>query len=70
MWSIYQNKERIEKFTQAGNIDFIYKNQLDRACFQHDMAYVKSKDLVKRTQSDKVLKDKVFKIANNPNNDG
>ena len=34
------------------------------------MAYGKSKDLVKRTQSDKVLKDKAFKIANNPNYDG
>ena len=55
---------------QTGNTDFIYKNELDKACFQHDMAYGKSKDLVKRTQSDKVLKDKAFKIANNPNYDG
>ena len=65
-----KNKERIEKFMQTGNTDFIYKNELDKACFQHDMAYGKSKDLVKRTQSDKVLKDKAFKIANNPNYDG
>ena len=43
---------------------------LIKACFQHDMAYGKSKDLVKRTQSDKVLKDKAFKIASNPNYDG
>ena len=55
---------------QNGNTDFIHKNELDKACFQHDRAYVKSKDLVKRTQSDKVLKDKAFKIANNPNYDG
>ena len=41
---------------QTGNTDFIYKNELDKACFQHDMAYSKSKDLVKRTQSDKVLR--------------
>ena len=34
------------------------------------MAYGKTKDLVKRTQSDKVLKDKTFKIASNPNYDG
>ena len=33
-----KNKERIKKFMQAGNIDFIYKNELDKACFQHDMA--------------------------------
>ena len=44
-----KNKERIEKFMQAGNTDFIYKDELDKACFQHDMAYAKSKDLVKIT---------------------
>ena len=36
-----KNKERIEKFMKAGNTDFIYKNELDKACFQHDMAYGK-----------------------------
>ena len=65
-----KNKERIEKCMQIGNTDFIYKNELDKACFQHDMAYGKSKDLVKRTESDKVLKDKAFKIATNPKYDG
>ena len=65
-----KNKERIEKFMQSGNTDFIYKNELDKACFQHDMAYGKSKDLVRRTQSDKVLRDKAFKIASDPKYDG
>ena len=51
-----KNKERIEKFMQTGNKDFIYKNELDKACFQYDMAYGKSKDLAKITQLDKVLK--------------
>ena len=55
---------------QTGNTDFIYKNQLDKACFQHDMAYGKSKDLAKRTQSDKVLRDKAFKIVSDPKYDG
>ena len=55
---------------QTGNTNFIYKNELDRACFQHDMSYGKTKDLVKRTQSDKVLKDKAFKIASDPKYDG
>ena len=55
---------------QTGNTDFIYRNELDKACFQHDMAYGKSKDLVKRTQSDKVLRDKAFKIASDPKYDG
>ena len=57
-----KNKERIEKFMQTGNTDFIYKNELDKACFQHDMAYGKLKDLIKRTQSDKVLKIKHLKL--------
>ena len=65
-----KNKERIEKYMQTGNADFRYKNELDKACFQHDMAYGKSKDLAKRTQSDKVLKDKAFKIPNDPKYDG
>ena len=34
-----KNKERIEKFMQTGNTDFIYRNELDKACFQHDMDY-------------------------------
>ena len=38
-----KNKERIEKFMQSGNTDFIYKNELDKACFLHDMASSKSK---------------------------
>ena len=65
-----KNKKRIETFMQTENTNFIYKNELDKACFQHDMAYGKTKDLVKRTQSDKVLKDKAFRIASDPNYDG
>ena len=61
-----KNKDRIEKFMQTGDTDFIYKDELNKACFQHDMTYGKTKDLAKRTQSDKVLKDKAFKIASDP----
>ena len=68
--SFTKNKERIKKFMQTGNTNFIYRNELDKACFQHDMAYGKSKDLVKRTQSDKFLRDKTFKIASDPKYDG
>ena len=57
-----RDKERIEKFMQTGNTG----NELDKACFQHDMAYGKSKDLTERTQSDKVLRDK----ASDPKYDG
>ena len=65
-----KNKKRIEKFMHTGNTNFIYKDDLDKACFQHDMAYGKSKDLAKRTQSDKILRDKAFEIASDPKYDG
>ena len=57
-----RNKKRIEKFMQTGNTDFIYRNGLDKACFQYDMPYGKSKSLAKRTESDKVLRNKAFKL--------
>ena len=65
-----KNKKRIQKFMQTVNTDFIYKNELDKPCFQHDMAYGKAKDLVRRTQSDKILRDKAFKIASDSKYDG
>ena len=65
-----KNKERSEKLMQTGNTEHIYKNDLDKACFQDDMTSGKFKDLNKRTQSDKFLRDKVFEIASNPKYDG
>ena len=65
-----KNKQRIQKFMQTGDTNYICKNELDKACFQNDMAYGGFEDLARRTQSDKVLKDKVFEIANNPKYDG
>ena len=47
------------------NRRFIYQKQLDKACFQNDMAYGDFKDLPRRTASDKVLSDKAFNIAKN-----
>ena len=55
---------------QTANTDYVYKNNLDKVCFQHDMAYDKYKDLAKRNQSDKFLRHKAFEIARNPNYDG
>ena len=34
-----KNKEKIQKFMQTGNTNYIYKNDPDKACFQHDIAY-------------------------------
>ena len=55
---------------QTGNADFIYRKEVDEPCFQNDMAHGTSKDLAKRTQSDKVLTDKAFKIVNDPKQNG
>ena len=55
---------------QTGDTNYIYRNELDKACFAHDAAYSDSKDFAKITQSDKVLKDKACEIANNPKYDG
>ena len=38
--------------------------------FQHDSAYADHKDLINRTEADKVLRDKVYDIASNPEYDG
>ena len=65
-----KNKERIKKFKGTGDTSYIYKNELDKACFQHDMAYGNFKDLKRRTASDKVLRDEAFNIAKNPKFDG
>ena len=58
-----KNKERIQKFKQTGDTNYTYKNELDKACFQHDMPYGAFKDLKRRTFSDKVLRNKAFDIA-------
>ena len=65
-----KSKERIQKFKQTGNSRYFYRNGLDKACFQHDMAYGDFKDLRKRTAADKVLRDKAFNIAKNLKYDG
>ena len=65
-----KNKERIQKFKETRDTSYIYKNELDKACFQHDMAYGDFKDLKRRTASDKILRDKAFNIAKNPKYDG
>ena len=61
-----KHTQRIQDLLNTGKLSYIYKNDLDKACFQHDMAYNKFKDLEKRTQSDIVLKNKSLKIASNP----
>ena len=65
-----RHKERIKKFKQTADTRYIYRNDLDKACFQHDSAYADHKDLINRTKSDKVLRVKAYNIASNPEYDG
>ena len=60
-----KNKERTQKSKEAGDLRCIYKNELDKTCSQHDMAYGGFKDLARRTASDKVLRDEPFNITEN-----
>ena len=62
-----KNKGRIKKIKETGDSRYIYQNELDKACFQHDMAY---EDLNRRKASDKVLRDKAFNIVKNSKYDG
>ena len=55
-----KNKERIQKFKETGDASYVYKNELDKACFQHDVAYGDFKDLERRTAYDKVLRDLIL----------
>ena len=65
-----RHKERIKEFKRTGDTSYIYRNELDKACFQHDSAYADHKDLINRTDADKVLRDKAYHIASNPKYDG
>ena len=65
-----RHKERIKEFKRTGDTRYIYGNELSKACFQHDSAYADHKDLINRTKSDKVLRDKAYDIASNPEYDG
>ena len=65
-----KNKERIQKVKETGDTNYIYKNELDKACFQLDMACGDFKELAKRTASDEVLRHKTLNIAKNPKHHG
>ena len=65
-----RHKERIKEFKRTGDTRYIYRNELDKVCFQHNSAYAHHKDLINRTEADKVLRDKAYDIASNPKYDG
>ena len=65
-----KHKQRIQKFKETGDTNYIYKNELDKAGLAHDAAYFDSKDLTERTVADKILRNKAFNIAKDPKYDG
>ena len=65
-----KHKQRIQKFKETGDTNYIYKNELDKGCFAHDAAYSDSKDLTKRTAADKILRNRAFNIAKDQKYDG
>ena len=65
-----KNKESIQIFKETGDSKYIYQNELDKTCFQHEMAYADIKDLPRRTIADKNLRDKALKITQKMKYDG
>ena len=65
-----KHKQRIQKFKETRDSNYIYKNELDKTCFAHDAAYSDSKDLTKRTVADKILRNREFNIAKDQKYDG
>ena len=59
-----------KEFKRTGDTRYIYRNELDEACFQQDSAYADHTDLIKRAEAGKVLRDKAYDIARNPEYDG
>ena len=59
-----KNREGTQKFKETGGSRYIYRNELDKACFQHDMAYAR------RIAADKVVREKSFNFAKDPKYDG
>ena len=66
----FEISQRIQKFRETGNLEYLYRNKLDKVCFDQDVAYSDNKDLAKRTISDIFFKDRVYEIAKNPKYDG
>ena len=65
MLTIYKKQRKNKKIKETGDSRYIYQNELDKACFQHGMAYGDFKDLTRKTASDKILHDKAFTFAKN-----
>ena len=67
---IYKKKKESKDSKEPGDSRYTYQNKLDKACFQHDMAYEDFTDINRRKASDKILRDKAFNTAKNSQYDG
>ena len=65
-----RHKERIKEFKRTGDTRLLYRNELDNACFKHDAAYAKYKDVEIILISDQKLRNIAYNIASNPACDG
>ena len=65
-----QKQRKNTKIKKTGDSRYIYQNELDKACFEHDMVYGDFKDFARKTASDKILHDRAFNITKNPKYDG
>ena len=65
-----KHRQMIKKFKETSDLSYLYKNELNKACFAHNVAHPDSKDLAKRTVSDMANKDRAYKITINPKYDG
>ena len=65
-----RHKERTKEFKRTGDMRLLYRNELDKACFKHDAAYAKYKDVENRLISDQKLRNSAYDIASNPKYDG
>ena len=65
-----KTKQRMQKFKEIGDSRYIYQNELDKACFQDEMAYGDFNKLTRRTASDNILCDTAFNIVENAKYDG
>ena len=61
--SFTKHREKIKRFRETGNLKLLKRNELDRACFAHNAAFSNSKDIAKRTISDKTLKVRADEIV-------
>ena len=50
-----KNNKRIKQFKETGYSRYIYQKELEKYCFQHDVAYGDFKGLNKRAVADKVF---------------